>query len=89
MGERCNRTAEVRGSIPLSSTTPFGRNLEVMLTPPPSNPLYAAGTGQGRDDPNILPSRRRAILSSHASYNQRTATTLATVTTAPAIMSAT
>ena len=23
MGERCNRTAEVRGSIPLSSTSPF------------------------------------------------------------------
>ena len=23
MGERCNRTAEVRGSIPLSSTSPY------------------------------------------------------------------
>ena len=27
MGERCNRTAEVRGSIPLSSTTGFSRKI--------------------------------------------------------------
>src|SRR3954454_14817275 len=33
MGERCNRTAEVRGSIPLSSTSPTHGHSEACRTP--------------------------------------------------------
>ena len=39
MGERCNRTAEVRGSIPLSSTSPAVDN---SITHAPTNAGSAA-----------------------------------------------
>jgi hypothetical protein len=34
MGERCNRTAEVRGSIPLSSTSPGANKINELVNVP-------------------------------------------------------
>ena len=43
MGERCNRTAEVRGSIPLSSTSPGALSSLQSLVPPGLRPAEFGG----------------------------------------------
>ncbi|VFU08603.1 protein of unknown function [Methylocella tundrae] len=51
MGERCNRTAEVRGSIPLSSTNKTN-NLE-----PAAEVLKTIGEAQGSKRRRFAPNR--------------------------------
>ena len=53
LGERCNRTAEVRGSIPLSSID-FGGSFALVVSPPLVGRTYSSNGDVRRETPQLV-----------------------------------